>query len=694
MCGGAILEIVEIIFNYIMTNKFINWFSNKLANQKEKHFGMRLLLSAIFFVPLIAVVSFSLFTTYSQLTKFVLERRGSIATLAATTVNENLTHLTDLGVSFADRIVFRKLISESKWQEAVKLQENVPGDFPIIERIFLTDPSGTLMADFPALPGVVGQNFSSRGWYKGVSRNWQPYVSEVYKRSAKPQYNVVAVAIPIKSNEDSILGILVMQIKPESLFEWTKNIEIGSNGFIYIIDQNNHIVIHPKFSPQDEIIDFSNIEAVQKLRQDQEGIIISFNQIEREERVTAFESIPKYGWGMIVQEPTKSAFADRNREMMTLLIIYIFISLLCFFLHYLFIKLLYITNNYRQKEQILLDSIGDGVAALDRYWNITLWNNTSEKITGWTKEEVLGKPFRNFMKFIRESNRKENVLFIEEAIVYGRTGHMENNTLLIKKDGTEIPVGDSAAPIFDSDGVVSGAIIIFRDIATEKESRSLKSDFAYASHQLNTPVTKALWNLESAMEENDAVKLKEKLAIAYKSTKSIQKLNVQLYSISEIDQKTILPKYENIKLIDLIGEIDKDFKDICKECNVSLNMEPISPILGIKTDPKMLKRILLEITENASFYNKPGGKVDFRTTADENGLLFEIVDSGIGIPAEQETLIFTKFFRGSNFDTTEIIGAGLGLFIAQNYTKLLGGKMWFESKENKGTTFYILLPIK
>jgi len=104
------------------------------------------------------------------------------------------------------------------------------------------------------------------------------------------------------------------------------------------------------------------------------------------------------------------------------------------------------------------------------------------------------------------------------------------------------------------------------------------------------------------------------------------------------------------------------------------------------------------------FYNRPGGKIDFKITSDENSLLFEVTDTGIGIPAEQQSLVFIKFFRGNNFDTTEIIGAGLGLFISKSYTELLGGKIWFSSegtapavgelKKDKGTTFYITLPVK
>ena len=676
-----------------MLDKSIDWISDRLANLKEKHLGIHILLFSIFAVPILALTLFSYINAVKGLTRIALERRESVASLSATVVSENLSHLEDLGVSFASRMVFRRLVSEGKWLEAVGLVENVLKDFPVVERIGLFNPAGTVMAYTGSDQSALGKDFSSRDYYKGVSRNWQPYVSEVFKATVAPYLNGIMVAAPIKADNGEVLGFLTMQIRLESLFNWVSEIKIGGTGFIYIVDQNNHLIVHPKFPPQREIVDFSDVSAVQKMRQEGGGIIIAFNQIENENRVTAFKSIPKYGWGVFAQEPVRSVFADRNRKLLTDGIVYGFFVLFCLLLYYVFIKLLHVANEHRRREKILLDSIGDGVATIDRFWNITLWNKSAEQITGWRREEVMNKPFRNFAKLIREYDRKENIAFIEEAIIYGRTSFLGDHTVLIAKDGKEIPVGDSAAPIFDSNGIITGVIIVFRDISMEKESGSLKSDFAYASHQLNTPVTKILWSLENVLNETDSRKIKEKAGIAYQSAKSIQKLNSQLYLISRIDQKVVIPKYENVRLTDLIGEITKDFQNICKKCQITFNIEPISPALGIKTDAKMLERILVEITENATYYNKPGGSINLKTNIQDNNIIFELSDNGIGIAEDQKALIFTKFFRGNNFDTTNIIGAGLGLFIAQNYIKQLGGKIWFSSEKDKGTTFFVSLPL-
>lgn len=348
----------------------------------------------------------------------------------------------------------------------------------------------------------------------------------------------------------------------------------------------------------------------------------------------------------------------------------------------------------KKKSEILLASIGDGVVAIDRHWDIIAWNGAASTIAGWTKTEALGRPFREVIKLIRERDRTENIEFIEDAMVKGQARTMEDHTVLVTKDGKEIPVGDSAAPVLDSSGKVIGGIIIFRDMSKEREARALRSDFAYASHQLRTPVNQALWNLETALEEKNNQKMREDVRVAYLSVQATQKLVNQLLEVSEIDQGTIIPKVEVVRLTNIFDEILNIISVEAKARNITLSVAPISPVISLKTDPKLFKRILLEVLENALYYSSPKSTVNMRTAIQEDGILIEIQDSGIGIPQNQQSLVFTKFFRGENIDATTIIGAGLGLCISREYVRLLKGKMWFKSEENKGTTFYIFFPEK
>ena len=341
----------------------------------------------------------------------------------------------------------------------------------------------------------------------------------------------------------------------------------------------------------------------------------------------------------------------------------------------------------------MLESAGDGILAIDRSWNITLWNKAAGVITGWSEEEALGKPFRDIVKFMRENDKKENIAFIEETMLFGKPHFMEQRTFLARKDGTEIPVSDSAAPVFDEKGQVKGAIIVFRDASKEQDAQRMRSDFAYASHQLRTPVNQALWTLEIAQEAKSSEEMLDSLKIAYLAMQSVQKLADELILVSELDQITIVPKYGLNKLSVVLEDIVKEISVELKVYNIKLIMESIPQDLSFETDAKLLKRILSEILQNAIHYSSVKGEIRIAANKQKNNvLLIEISDLGMGIPESQQALIFTKFFRGNNA-SPKIPGAGLGLYLAREYAKLLGGKIWFKSEEGKGTTFYISLPL-
>lgn len=350
-----------------------------------------------------------------------------------------------------------------------------------------------------------------------------------------------------------------------------------------------------------------------------------------------------------------------------------------------------VMNEEKERLRVLLESIGDGVVAIDRDWNITMFNRAAARISEWEKEDVIGKPFRDVIKILREQDRKEAVTFIEDVMVMNQARQLEEHTFLVTKSGKEIPLGDSAAPIRDGEGRVVGAIIIFRDKTAEKNANMLRSDFAYASHQLRTPVTKALWSLEAALDKKTVEDMKREIDNAYQATKSVSRLSDELIEVSKIDQKEVHITKQMVKLADLCSEMI-EVKGEAKKYNIALQEPTVPAAAGINTDPKIFKRIVSEVLDNAIKYSEPGGTVKISVGIGDIMLDIAVEDFGKGIREEEQPLVFTKFFRGRNFDTTAIVGAGLGLYIAQEYAKLLGGKIWFEPKE-KGTIFYISIPI-
>lgn len=647
---------------------------------------------SLIILPLILGAVYLVIREYNHQTNVAFERRESIAHLGALLIHEKFDGVIDVGKSLTSRAIVYQNIEKGNWSEAIKNMEGIPQVFPYIEMVGLFDTSGVLKAIIPQTPELIGKSFAKRDYYQGVSKEWKPYVSEAFKRAVEPKYNVVSVAVPIKTPDQKILGILLLTVKLDTILGWTREINFDSTGFAYVVDKKGQLVVHPHLNLEDDLVDYSSVITVQKLLRGEHGVEVLFNSIENEERVTAYAPVQDYGFGVAVVQPTRVAFAERSNQVAEIVIICALVIFITGFFFYRTLKDREAIKLQRDWETILLESIGDGVVAIDRNWNITLWNKSASVLTGWSKEEALGKPLRAVLKFIRERDRAEDISFIEDAMVRGKATTMSDNTLLVRKDGSEIAVGDSAAPILGIEEKPEGAIIVFHDMSKSREATHLRSDFMYASHQLRTPVTEALWNLEIAIDEQDPDKRKEDLRIVHQSLSSVKKLSEHLVSVSEIDQGNVVVKVLSVKLVDILTEVQSNLEAAAKTRDVTLSIAPVSPLIAISTDKKLLSRALFEIIENAVNYSHRGAKVDIAMSLKEKNLLVEIVDTGVGITEEEQAIIFTKFFRGSNRGK-ENAGDGLGLYLAKEYITLLGGKIWFESVEGKGTTFFVSIPI-
>lgn len=654
-------------------------------------------LSVILFaiaLPLAALGAYLCVRDFNHQTNIALERRGSTAKLGALLIHEKFSGIIDVGTSLAFRKSVYQSVEKGDWDTAIKSIEGIPKMFPYIDSVGILDTEGFLKAVTPPMPDAAGKSFAYRDYYQGVIREWRPYVSEGFRRATNPEYNVVSIAVPIKSPEQKVLGILLLTIKFDAIVGWTKEVDVGPGGLIFVVDKKGQLVVHNHITPGDDLIDYSSEKNIQALLGGGSGVEVHSKDFSSdEEHVAAYSYVDDYGFGVEILQPTHIAFAERNRQLNALGTLWAFVVAVIVFFFYRILKDRAEIKEQRDRESILLGCIGDGIIAIDREWRIVLWNKAANTITGWSEKEVVGKPFRSVIKFIRENDRKENIAFIEDAIVMGKPSFMEVGTLLIKKDGSEVAVGDSAAPIIDKNGDTKGVIIVFRDTSKERERMHMRSEFVYASHQLRTPVTEALWNLDIAKKEEDPTKRSEDLGVVEQSLMSIQRLSEHLVSVSEIDQGVISVKKSPVKIVDVFDEVQKAVGVKAKDSDVTLSFGQVSMLAALNTDPRLFKKALCEVIENAIFYSPAGAEVKINTTVKEKDFLVEIIDTGVGIPEEEQPIIFTKFFRASN-RPKKVAGAGLGLYIAREYVRALGGKIWFESIQGKGTTFFVLIPIE
>lgn len=257
---------------------------------------------------------------FSINTEFI-KNNETVAALAADLLKKQMDAILVAGVAYAKKPELIKLIQQDDWGGAVRNMAPLAKENFLDHdqaRILLADVNGVLKADFPELPGVRGQNFAFRDWYRGVTRDFQPYLSEVYTRTAKPAYNVVAFAFPIKDNKDVPIGILAMQIKTDMFLTWLRDIKFGQSGYAFIVDQRGRVIAHPDIASQGPIVDLSAQSEVQKVVSGQKGTEISLND---SGFVSSFEPVAGYHWGVIakikVDEVKKNQISSGNSSLLS-----------------------------------------------------------------------------------------------------------------------------------------------------------------------------------------------------------------------------------------------------------------------------------------------------------------------------------------------------------------------------------------
>lgn len=236
----------------------------------------------------------------------IINKNEALAKLSAQVIKRRLNSMLITGNAYSKNKRLIRFINEDKWVEAINsiaglLKEDLNGS---AERIFLTDVAGTLRADFPKVPEVSGQNFAFREWYKGVTRNFEPYLSEVYIRTAKPQFNVVAFAFAIKDRMGIPVAILAIETKSDAFLNWIYDINIGKDGRLFMVDQKGHVVAHPDFAPQGNIIDYSGEPDVQRVVSGLAGSDIFLSE---KGLISSYEPVTGYGWAVVARVPIKEA---------------------------------------------------------------------------------------------------------------------------------------------------------------------------------------------------------------------------------------------------------------------------------------------------------------------------------------------------------------------------------------------------
>ena len=349
----------------------------------------------------------------------------------------------------------------------------------------------------------------------------------------------------------------------------------------------------------------------------------------------------------------------------------------------------------RNRSRAILDSLADGVFTTDLEQRITSVNPGVEHLTGYRAIELLdqfyldafrvsdrdGKPISPtispFLQAIAEAMPTEPRIF-----QITRGGNEADDTALIAL---------VAAPIFDDKHNISGTVGVFRDVTQEQEVSRLKDELvSLVSHELRTPMASVLGFSELILTRQlSETKLRMYVETIYKEAQRLSNLINDFLDIQRMESGRQVYNYIEVDLRPILRRISDVFSQ--QRGRLKLDIPPHLP--AVRADPDRIVQTLTNLVSNGLKYSPDGGDVIIRAHLNSEGLVeVAVEDHGLGIPAEAQPHLFSKFYRVDNSDRREIGGTGLGLAISREIVEAHGGKIWLESELGKGSTFHFTLP--
>jgi PAS domain S-box-containing protein len=356
-----------------------------------------------------------------------------------------------------------------------------------------------------------------------------------------------------------------------------------------------------------------------------------------------------------------------------------------------------------------LTSIGDGVLVTDKDGRIKVLNHVARELTGWG-DDAVGEPLGKVFVIVNEETRLPAENPVERVLRDGKVVGLANHTILKRRDGRELPIDDSAAPIIDPHGKITGVVLVFRDVTERRRSEAellrhaaalqeadrRKDEFlAMLAHELRNPLA-PIYNAVQIvqMEGRGGEHVEWAAGVIAQQARHLTRLVDDLLDVSRITQGKVQLQKDRVELAAVVKGALEACAPTIDERRHTVTMELPPRAVWFEADPTRLTQVVCNLLNNAAKYTNNGGHIAVKCGVEGGEVVVRVRDDGVGIAPEMLARVFDLFAQADKSLARTNGGLGIGLTLVRRLVELHGGRVEVHSAgPGKGSEFVVRLPL-